>query len=32
LAPGTASAPPSQKSFCISITINASFGIRYAPS
>src|SRR5262249_3625271 len=27
LAPGTASAPPSQKSFCMSITINASFGI-----
>src|SRR5262245_61100211 len=32
LAPGTASAPPSQKSFCTSTTINASFGILYAPS
>src|SRR5262245_5178276 len=26
-APGTASAPPSQKSFCMSTTINASFGM-----
>src|ERR1051325_11418386 len=31
-APGTASAPPSQKSFCTSTTINASFGITHAPS
>src|SRR5262249_10488605 len=31
LAPGTASAPPSQKSFCTSTTINASFGIPTTP-
>src|SRR4029450_174984 len=31
-APGTARAPPSQKAFCMSTTINASFGITHAPS
>src|SRR4029450_9373239 len=31
-APGTARAPPSQKSFCMSTTISASFGITHAPS